>query len=225
MSVKAIILFIVLCFLNSLYAYGQEQASANGTPGIKKYNWGLEADYFYSSYASNAISLNAALRINKHAFLMGPRIWIIPVKDDKEWSRNGVQFAYRFYPNSHDNRFNLYFFSIMAYNYIKSTQEEILYLNKEEYFSTYTITAQSMTANLGYGFEFMIVNGFYFNTSIAAGIGTVKRETQRIIREFPSASYSNYNDWSQVDFTAYLSFGFGYHFNKKQSRNDKVKPD
>lgn len=101
----------------------------------------------------------------------------------------------------------------------------MLYLNKEEYRSTYTSIAQSMSVNLGYGFEFMIVKGFYFNTSIAAGIGTLKRETQRIVPEFPSASYSNYNDWSQVDFTAYLSFGFSYHFIKKPNRKDAAKPD
>ena len=181
-------------------------------PPQKKQGWnyvGVHPEFVYSSFLSGVLTPHLSLGNQRHSISLAPRIWLINPNKSLSWKRGGVQARYVVYPNFFKNRFNLFFFSQIGYNYLKSTENKSIYLFPNDYPSVYTQKTHSLDAYVGYGFEIMIFKGLFAETNMGVGGGMIRRAYITEVPTFPSANSTTSNEW-QLQPGGMISLGLGY---------------
>jgi hypothetical protein len=200
----------IVCILIGASLYAQTDSLKSVS---RKLKYGVNVSYNLTPYIYEALTPSLVMIKERHSFLIGPRVFISRSSPHYKWTRLGLEYTYKIFPNPTSRRFNFYFlfdFDIVMY---RSKENVDYYLYSVHYVGTRTSTRYSITNNIGYGFKMTIFKGLYLNHSIGAGIGLFRDDDALDIPDNPTASYSNKgNIISYGTPSILLNVGLGYDF-------------
>jgi hypothetical protein len=206
---RATVLLITLLLSFSLYAQTDTIKSKKF-----KIRYGVNVSYNFTRYITEAISPCFELRVGNQNFMIGPLVYVNRESPHLKYSRTGVNYSYKIFPNPTSRIFNFYF----LYNFqfaMDRKKENVDYYNYSNIhlIGSITRTEYSITNCIGYGYKMRIVKGFYLNNSIGVGIGLFRNDSRADYPDVPSASH--YDKGSMFGYgqpTIFANLGFGYDF-------------
>lgn len=159
-------------------------------------------NFSYLGYGGNSPLIT--IQNHQHQFEIGPRF----ENAFSEYQRLGVEFNYRYYPNSNLKRFGMFLFTNICYMRWTDENYSVLIPENEPYFGT--SKRNYVTITIGYGVQVNIYKGLYFGSNVGAGCGLRfgKREYDYENPSLPNLIV-NYND---SDPAVLISFNLGYRF-------------
>ena len=186
----------------------------------RKFNWGISVGSDIGEFG--ILFTPTALFANEHhQFELGPKFHTSSNKSNNNGARWGIDFSYKYYPNSHSDRFNLYF--ILSGQYIRGFWENRYFgnstYNQSEYiadldkwifgygegnFNNYGIT-------LGYGFQIRIAKPFYLGFHLGAGIGYDMFSGSIVFKDDQSYNIDNVKN-NDFNLSALAGLNMGYRF-------------
>lgn len=171
-------LTLFLFFALILHAVGQDRTgpSLPATRIDKKFGVNLALSSVNSPVGAFS-SLSFVVNQKQHSFLLGPGIWYgsdSPLGlrfKPTEHQRGGLQFAYKFRPNSLYRRVNFYFIYDLSYTTEYQLYWSFLPVDNQNYATEFTEDRRYLANSIGYGFDFVFLDYFYLDNSLGVGLG------------------------------------------------------
>lgn len=154
-------------------------------------------------------NLSFSMSFKKHQFELGPKLFITKSTNYKR--QGGLEFNYRYYPNSTENRFDLFFLVNAEFfnktidrTYIQGSPDP-LYIGDIHQKSTrnyYSLT-------VGYGMQWAFTQKFYLSSNIGVGMLI---EDYNDVRTSTNPNLTSTKGYLNEGINFIFGFGLGYRF-------------
>jgi opacity protein-like surface antigen len=202
---------LIAVFLGILFNSSAQTDSLKSA--IPKLRYGLNVSYNLTRDIFNAITPSLVLIKTRHAFMIGPRIFVGKETNYEKNKPLGGEFIYMIFPNRQVKRFNFYFLYDLDFIMNRNVRQGYYYANHKTNKGNWLSTEYSITNMIGYGFKLKIVKGFYLYNCAGAGLGLTKEDYNFKGIDDSSIFIKNTGNFFDYKYlTVLVHLGFGYDF-------------